>query len=144
MKACTRVRFSIPAATRPFRSFWIPKTAPRAWAWFRPAPPPVRAEAWERRDGDKSVYGGKGVLNAVKAVNEVIAPKVIGMDAADQRALDDLMIELDGTPNKGKLGVNAILGVSWLLCTLPPESRRPAAVPLHRRHQRPHPAGPGT
>lgn len=78
------------------------------------------AEAWERRDGDKSVYGGKGVLNAVKAVNEVIAPKVIGMDAADQRALDDLMIELDGTPNKGKLGANAILGVSWLLCTLPP------------------------
>ena len=70
------------------------------------------AEAWERRDGDKSVYGGKGVLNAVKAVNEVIAPKVIGMDAADQRALDDLMIELDGTPNKGKLGANAILGVS--------------------------------
>ena len=59
------------------------------------------AEAWERRDGDKSVYGGKGVLNAVKAVNEVIAPKIIGMDAADQRALDDLMIELDGTPNKG-------------------------------------------
>ena len=70
------------------------------------------AEAWERRDGDKSVYGGKGVLNAVKAVNEVIAPKVIGMDATDQRALDDLMIELDGTPNKGKLGANAILGVS--------------------------------
>ena len=73
---------------------------------------PGEAEAWERRDGDKSVYGGKGVLNAVKAVNEVIAPKVIGMDAADQRALDDLMIELDGTPNKGKLGANAILGVS--------------------------------
>ena len=70
------------------------------------------AEAWERRDGDKSVYGGKGVLNAVKAVNEVIAPKVIGMDAADQRALDDLMIELDGTPNKTRLGANAILGVS--------------------------------
>ncbi len=77
------------------------------------------AEAWERRDGDKSVYGGKGVLNAVKAVNEVIAPKIIGMDAADQRALDDLMIELDGTPNKGKLGANAILGVPWPLCTPP-------------------------
>ena len=70
------------------------------------------AEAWERRDGDKSVYQGKGVLDAVKAVNEEIAPKVIGMDAADQRALDDLMIELDGTPNKGRLGANAILGVS--------------------------------
>ena len=70
------------------------------------------AEAWERRDGDKSVYMGKGVLNAVKAVNEEIAPKVIGMDATDQRALDDLMIDLDGTPNKGRLGANAILGVS--------------------------------
>ena len=50
------------------------------------------AEAWERRDGDKSVYQGKGVLNAVKAVNEEIAPKVIGMDASDQRALDETMI----------------------------------------------------
>ncbi len=50
------------------------------------------AEAWERRDGDKSVYQGKGVLNAVKAVNEEIAPKVIGMDASDQRALDEVMM----------------------------------------------------
>ena len=66
------------------------------------------AEAWERRDGDKSVYQGKGVLGAVKAVNEEIAPKVIGMDATDQRALDDLMIELDGTPNKGRLGATAL------------------------------------
>ena len=81
------------------------------------------AEAWERRDGDKSVYQGKGVLNAVKAVNEEIAPKVIGMDASDQRALDEVMIELDGTPNKGRLGANAILGVSRLLCT-PPLSPR--------------------
>ena len=85
------------------------------------------AEAWERRDGDKSVYGGKGVLNAVKAVNEVIAPKVIGMDAADQRALDDLMIELDGTPNKGKLGANAILGVSLAALYASAES---AGLPL--------------
>ena len=87
------------------------------------------AEAWERRDGDKSVYGGKGVLNAVKAVNEVIAPKVIGMDAADQRALDDLMIELDGTPNKGKLGANAILGVSLAALYASAES---AGLPLYR------------
>ena len=86
-------------------------------------------EAWERRDGDKSVYGGKGVLNAVKAVNEVIAPKVIGMDAADQRALDDLMIELDGTPNKGKLGANAILGVSLAALYASAES---AGLPLYR------------
>ena len=87
------------------------------------------AEAWERRDGDKSVYQGKGVLNAVKAVNEEIAPKVIGMDAADQRALDDLMIELDGTPNKGRLGANAILGVSLAALYASAES---AGLPLYR------------
>ena len=77
------------------------------------------AEAWERRDGDKSVYGGKGVLNAVKAVNEVIAPKVIGMDATDQRALDDLMIELDGTPNKGSWAPTPSSAFPWPLCTPP-------------------------
>ena len=87
------------------------------------------AEAWERRDGDKSRYQGKGVLNAVKAVNEVIAPKVIGMDAADQRALDDTMIELDGTPNKGKLGANAILGVYLAALYASAES---ADLPLYR------------
>ena len=87
------------------------------------------AEAWERRDGDKSVYGGKGVLNAVKAVNEEIAPKVIGLDASDQRALDDLMIELDGTPNKGRLGANAILGVSLAALYASAES---ADLPLYR------------
>lgn len=87
------------------------------------------AEAWERRDGDKSVYMGKGVLNAVKAVNEEIAPKVIGMDATDQRALDDLMIDLDGTPNKGRLGANAILGVSLADMYAAAES---AELPLYR------------
>lgn len=87
------------------------------------------AEAWERRDGDKSVYMGKGVLNAVKAVNEEIAPKVIGMDATDQRALDDLMIDLDGTPNKGRLGANAILGVSLAAIYAAAES---AELPLYR------------
>ncbi len=78
------------------------------------------AEAWERRDGDKSVYGGKGVLNAVKAVNEEIAPKVIGMDASDQRALDETMIELDGTPNKGRWAPTPSSACPWPLCTLPP------------------------
>ena len=87
------------------------------------------AEAWERRDGDKSVYQGKGVLNAVKAVNEEIAPKVIGMDASDQRALDEVMIELDGTPNKGRLGANAILGVSLAALYASAES---AGQPLYR------------
>ena len=68
-------------------------------------------EAVELRDGGKR-YGGKGVLTAVKNVNDVIAPVVVGMDADDLRAVDKAMIELDGTPNKGKLGANAILGVS--------------------------------
>ena len=69
-------------------------------------------EAVELRDGDKDRYSGKGVEKAVDNVNDVIAPEIIGFDAADQRGLDQLMIELDGTPNKGKLGANAILGVS--------------------------------
>lgn len=69
-------------------------------------------EAVELRDDDKSRYLGKGVLNAVKNVNEIIAPEVIGMDALDQLGIDKLMIKLDGTPNKGKLGANAILAVS--------------------------------
>ncbi|EGL83712.1 Enolase [Caldalkalibacillus thermarum TA2.A1] len=69
-------------------------------------------EAVELRDNDKGRYLGKGVLKAVENVNEVIAPKLIGMDATNQVAIDRLMIELDGTPNKGKLGANAILGVS--------------------------------
>ena len=69
-------------------------------------------EAVELRDGDKSRYLGKGVLKAVENVNDIIAEAVIGMDALDQVAIDKLMIELDGTPNKEKLGANAILGVS--------------------------------
>ena len=69
-------------------------------------------EALELRDGDKNRYGGKGVLKAVKNVNEVIAPEIEGMDAFDQRAIDMAMIKLDGTPTKSKLGANAILGVS--------------------------------
>ncbi|GAA2521507.1 phosphopyruvate hydratase [Rarobacter incanus] len=69
-------------------------------------------EAVERRDGDKSRYLGKGVQGAVTAVDDVIAPEIIGYDAEDQRLIDAKMIELDGTPNKGKLGANAILGVS--------------------------------
>ncbi|MCQ4087706.1 phosphopyruvate hydratase [Saccharibacillus sp. JS10] len=69
-------------------------------------------EAVELRDGDKGRYLGKGVENAVKNVNETIAPEVIGMDALDQLGIDKAMIELDGTANKGKLGANAILAVS--------------------------------
>jgi enolase len=69
-------------------------------------------EAVELRDGDKSRYLGKGVLKAVEAVNVAIAEAVVAMDAEDQAAIDQAMIELDGTPNKSKLGANAILGVS--------------------------------
>jgi enolase len=69
-------------------------------------------EAVEKRDGDKARYKGKGVLEAVAAVNGEIAEAVMGMDATEQVDIDSLMIELDGTPNKGRLGANAILGVS--------------------------------
>ena len=72
-------------------------------------------EAVEMRDGDKKRYGGKGVLKAVSNVNKTIAPKLIGFDPSRQAEIDRLMIELDGTPNKGKLGANAILGVSMAI-----------------------------
>ncbi|MCC6791948.1 MAG: phosphopyruvate hydratase, partial [Thermomicrobiales bacterium] len=69
-------------------------------------------EAVELRDGDKKRYGGKGVAKAVENVNDAIAEAVVGLDALDQRAIDRVMIDLDGTANKGRLGANAILGVS--------------------------------
>jgi enolase len=69
-------------------------------------------EALELRDGDKSRYSGKGVLQAVENVNEEIADALIGWDATEQKAIDQLLLELDGTPNKSKLGANAILGTS--------------------------------
>ncbi|MDK6374289.1 phosphopyruvate hydratase, partial [Actinotignum timonense] len=85
-------------------------------------------EAVEKRDGDKGRYLGKGVEQAVEAVNEIIAPEIIGMDANDQRALDALLIDLDGTDNKGKLGANAILGVSLAVAHAAAES---AGLPLY-------------
>jgi len=69
-------------------------------------------EAVELRDGDKARFGGKGVLRAVANVTERIAPELLGLDASDQAGIDALLIDLDGTPNKGELGANAILGVS--------------------------------
>ena len=69
-------------------------------------------EALELRDGDKKVFGGKGVLKAVKNVNEIIAPKLIGMNVFEQAKIDETMIALDGTPTKSNLGANAMLGVS--------------------------------
>jgi len=79
-------------------------------------------EAVELRDGDKERYLGKGVCKAVSNVNDIIAPEVVGMDAFDQVAIDKLMIALDGTPNKAKLGANAILGVSIAVAKAAAES----------------------
>lgn len=73
-------------------------------------------EAVELRDGDKAVYMGKGVLKSVEAVNTLIAPKLIGMDPCEQTKLDTLMMEIDGTSNKAKVGANGILGVSMAAC----------------------------
>ena len=86
-------------------------------------------EAVELRDGDGDRYGGKGVLNAVRHVNETIRPEVMGIDAVDQVSLDRLLIDLDGTPNKAKLGANALLGVSLAVAHAAAES---VGLPLYR------------
>ena len=86
-------------------------------------------EAVELRDGDKSRFGGKGVLKAVQSVNGELAKALIGMDAADQRVLDMTMIEIDGTENKSRLGANAILGVSLAVARAAAED---AGLPLYR------------
>ncbi len=86
-------------------------------------------EAVEKRDGDKSVYLGKGVLEAVSAVNDEIGGAIIGMDAEDQADIDAAMIELDGTENKGNLGANAILGVSLAVAKAAADAR---GLPLYR------------
>ncbi len=79
-------------------------------------------EAVELRDGDSARYLGKGVLTAVHNVNEIIAEELVGMDASDQRAIDEFLIELDGTENKSRLGANAILGVSLAVAKAAAES----------------------
>jgi enolase len=86
-------------------------------------------EAVELRDGDKGRYGGKGVLKAVENVNGPIADALLGWDALDQKALDELLIELDGTPNKSKLGANAILGASLAVAKAAADS---LGMPLYR------------
>lgn len=86
-------------------------------------------EAVERRDGDKERYQGKGVQDAVEAVIDTIAPELIDEDASEQRLIDEAMIDLDGTDNKGKLGANAILGVSLAVAKAAAES---AGLPLYR------------
>lgn len=86
-------------------------------------------EAVELRDGDKSKYLGKGVLKAVANVNNVIAPELVGMDIFEQNTIDQIMIDLDGTPNKSKLGANAILGVSLAVAKA---AAMEAGQPLYR------------
>src|ERR1700758_5511680 len=86
-------------------------------------------EAVELRDGDKSHYLGKGELQAVEIVESVLAPELTGMDAANQRLLDATMVALDGTPNKGRLGANAILAVSMAAARA---SAKALNIPLYR------------
>ena len=86
-------------------------------------------EAVERRDGDKSRYDGKGVQGAIEAVIDVIAPEILTLDASEQRVIDEVLIDLDGTTNKGKLGANAILGVSLAVAKAAADS---AGLPLFR------------
>ncbi len=86
-------------------------------------------EAVELRDGDGDRYNGKGVLKAVENVNEIIAPEVIDLDALDQTYIDRVLCELDGTPNKGKLGANAILGVSLAVAKAAAEA---LGIPLYQ------------
>jgi enolase len=86
-------------------------------------------EAVELRDADKKKYVGKGVLKAVKNVNDIIAEAIVGYDVTQQAAIDEAMIELDGTPNKGKLGANALLAVSMAVAKAAAEE---AGLPLYR------------
>ncbi|MDD3028973.1 MAG: phosphopyruvate hydratase [Alphaproteobacteria bacterium] len=86
-------------------------------------------EAVEMRDEDPTRFGGKGVLRAVEAVNEEISEAVIGADAEDQNSLDEMLIELDGTPNKARLGANALLGVSLAVARA---AARESQLPLYR------------
>jgi len=88
-----------------------------------------KMEALELRDGDQNRYGGKGVLRAINNVNEIIGPELIGQDPFDQRAIDKLLTDMDGTSNKSKLGANALLGVSLAVAKAAAES---LGLPLFR------------
>jgi len=102
-------------------------------AWGRAAVPSGAStgthEALELRDGDKKRYSGKGVQKAVANVNDVIAENLVGWDATDQAGIDAYLLELDGTPNKEKLGANAILGVSLAVAHAAANALR---LPLYR------------
>ena len=91
----------------------------------------------ELRDGNKKRYLGKGVETAVSNIIDKIGPEIIGMDCLNQRDIDFAMIELDGTANKGKLGANAILGVSLACAKAGADGAGSAAVPVYRRRHAP-------
>ena len=86
-------------------------------------------EAVELRDGDKARFGGKGVLQAVRNVENTLGPSIMGMDSLDQAGIDEVLIDADGSPNKGKLGANAVLGVSMAVARAAAES---VELPLWR------------
>ena len=98
-------------------------------------------EAVELRDSDPGRYGGKGVRRAVEAVNGPICDALTGLAATDQVRIDRILIELDGTANKGRLGANAILGASLATAKAAAAEPRHAALPLRRRRLGAHPAG---
>ena len=90
-------------------------------------------EALEMRDGDKTRYNGKGVLKAVENVNGEIAENLLGMEASEQKEIDEFLIALDGTKNKSRLGANAMLGVSLAVAKAAAESHWHAPLSLYRR-----------
>lgn len=107
----------------------------KAWAGVPSGASTGSREALELRDGDKKRYNGKGVLKAVKNVNTIIAPKLKGMDPAKQKEIDALMIKLDGTDNKSKLGANAMLGVSMAVARVAAfTAKKPLYVYLHKKY----------
>ena len=91
-------------------------------------------EAVELRDGDKTRYLGKGVQKAVENVNKKIAKKLIGMNALNQKEIDEALIKLDDTPNKSNLGANSILGVSLAVAKAAAEATRIRIISIYRRH----------
>ena len=109
-------RSSTRGATRPSRSTSSSRTAPSAAPACRRAPRPGVHEAVELRDGDKTRFGGKGVLKAVANVRETIAPALLGADAADQAGIDAALIELDGTPEQGASSARTPSSASRLAC----------------------------
>ena len=123
------VRSSTRAATPPSKSRSDSTTAASAGRPYRPGASTGAFEAVELRDGDDKRYGGKGVETAVTGVIDVIGPELVGYEASEQRLVDARLLDLDGTPNKAKLGANALLGVSLAVARAAADS---ADLPLFR------------